>query len=142
MIHHILRSASVIVCVGIQRGMQSYVICSWETSLSPRSRLLRLHQEQDTQKYKNSVAPLRKDCYPQGNKGLKLADGNKQNLAYRYYCCTVGASALTLSNPEPLKFLKGCNVVISENGCNSTGYDYFPYASDSYLLSWDCQIKL
>ena len=49
---------------------------------------------------------------------------------------------LTLSNPEPLKFLKGCNVVISENGCNSMGYDYFPYASDSYLLSWDCQIKL
>ena len=48
----------------------------------------------------------------------------------------------TLSNPEPLKFLKGCNVVISENGCNSMGYDYFPYASDSYLLSWDCQIKL
>ena len=40
------------------------------------------------------VAPLRKVCYPQGNKGLKLADGNKQNLAYRYYCCTVSASAL------------------------------------------------
>ena len=52
-------------------------------------RKMRLHVSADV-----CVAPLRKVCYPQGNKGLKLADGNKQNLAYRYYCCTVGASAL------------------------------------------------
>ena len=110
MIYHILRSASVIVCVGIQRGMQLYVNvrgkpashrgadCCDYTKNKTRKHI-KISEKKQYQKdvftcVTLCVAPLRKVCYPQGNKGLKLADGNKQNLAYRYYCCTVGASVL------------------------------------------------